>query len=271
VLHKEVMGELYKHPEEYDLEHLGDCEDIDFYVSLARKLKPRRVLEVGCGTGRITLPLAEEGARLGFEVVGLDCQSEMLAKAADRRLQAPPEVRERLILVQADMRMWRADSPFDLIVTPCSSITHLLSLQDQLAVWRLCRSNLASKGRFVVEVMMPNMAVFADSFQVPVRTPVEVDIDKFDEADGIRLIRRKTTHYLSDDQRAQIRFVYEKYKDGRAIEQYIDDFAGHVYFPRELELLFIHSGFEVEHTFGDFRERPLKPNSPLIIMIGQSV
>src|ERR1700682_2010974 len=96
---KEFMGVLYKHPEEYDLEHLCDCEDIDFYVSLARKLKPRRVLEVGCGTGRITLPLAEEGARLGFEVGGLDCQSEMLAKAADRRLQAPPEVRERLILV----------------------------------------------------------------------------------------------------------------------------------------------------------------------------
>jgi ubiquinone/menaquinone biosynthesis C-methylase UbiE len=66
------MGELYKHPEEYDLEHLGDSDDIDFYVSLARKLKPRRILELGCGTGRITLPLAEEGARLGFEVVGLD-------------------------------------------------------------------------------------------------------------------------------------------------------------------------------------------------------
>jgi SAM-dependent methyltransferase len=263
------MGELYKHPEEYDLEHLGDSDDIDFYVSLARKLKPRRILELGCGTGRITLPLAEEGARLGSEVVGLDSQSEMLDKAANRRLQAPPEVRERLALIEADMRVWRADSPFDLVVTPCSSVTHLLSLQDQLTVWKLCRSNLAQNGRFVVEVMMPNMAVFADSFQVPVRTPVEVDIDKFDESDGIRLIRRKTTHYLSDDQRAQTRFLYEKYKDGRAIEQYIDDFAGHVYFPRELELLFIHSGFKVEHTFGDFRRRPLQPNSPLIIMIGK--
>jgi ubiquinone/menaquinone biosynthesis C-methylase UbiE len=139
------MGELYKHPEEYDLEHLGDSsDDIDFYVSLARKLKPRRILELGSGTGRITLPLAEEGARLGFEVVGLDSQSEMLGKAAKRRLQAPPEVRERLALIEADMRVWRSDSPFDFVVTPCSSVMHLLSLQDQLTVWKLCRSNLAS-------------------------------------------------------------------------------------------------------------------------------
>jgi SAM-dependent methyltransferase len=109
------VGELYKHPEEYDLEHLGDSDDIDFYVSLARKLKPRRILELGCGTGRITLPLAEEGARLGFEVVGLDSQSEMLGKAANRRLQAPPEVRERLALIEADMRVWRAR----LALRPC--------------------------------------------------------------------------------------------------------------------------------------------------------
>jgi trans-aconitate methyltransferase len=138
------MGELYKYPEEYDLEHLGDSDDIDFYVSLAHKLKPRRILELGSGTGRITLPLAEEGARLGFEVVGLDSQSEMLGKAAKRRLQAPPEVRERLALIEADMRVWRSDSPFDFVVTPCSSVMHLLSLQDQLTVWKLCRSNLAS-------------------------------------------------------------------------------------------------------------------------------
>jgi len=68
------MSDLYKHPEEYDREHLGDEEDVGFYLSLSRRLAPRKVLEVGCGTGRITLPLAQ----IGLDLVGLDNQPEML-------------------------------------------------------------------------------------------------------------------------------------------------------------------------------------------------
>jgi ubiquinone/menaquinone biosynthesis C-methylase UbiE len=234
-----------------------------------RKLQPRKVLELGCGTGRITLPLAEQGAQLAFDVTGLDSQAEMLESAKTRHLEASPEVRERLRLIHGDMRTWQSESAFDLIVIPCSSISHLLTLQDQLAVWNQCRRNLRPGGRFVVEIPMPNMATFADSFNVPPRALVEIDIDKWDQADGVRFIRRKTSRYLSDEQCAQTRFFYEKYRNGRAVDGYIDDFAGHVFFPRELQLLFIHTGFEVEQTFGDYKGRPLKPNSPLIIMIGK--
>jgi ubiquinone/menaquinone biosynthesis C-methylase UbiE len=263
------MSDLYRHPEEYDLEHLGDSEDVEFYVSLVRRLQPRKVLELGCGTGRITLPLAEQGAQLAFDVTGLDSQAEMLETAKQRLLEAPPKVRERLRLIQGDMRTWQSESAFDLIVIPCSSISHLLTLQDQLTVWNQCRRNLRPGGRFVVEITMPNMATFADSFNVPPRALVEIDVDKSDESDGVRFIRRKTSRYLSHEQCAQTRFLYEKYQNGRAIDGYIDDFAGHVFFPRELQLLFLHTGFEVEQTLGDYRGRPLKPNSPLIIMIGK--
>jgi ubiquinone/menaquinone biosynthesis C-methylase UbiE len=263
------MSDLYRHPEEYDLEHLGDSEDVEFYVSLVRRLQPRKVLELGCGTGRITLPLAEQGAQLAFDVIGLDSQAEMLETAKKRQLEAPPKVRERLRLIQGDMRTWQSESAFDLIVIPCSSISHLLTLQDQLTVWNQCRRNLRPGGRFVVEITMPNMATFADSFNVPPRALVEIDVDKSDESDGVRFIRRKTSRYLSHEQCAQTRFLYEKYQNGRAIDGYIDDFAGHVFFPRELQLLFLHTGFEVEQTLGDYRGRPLKPNSPLIIMIGK--
>ena len=263
------MSDLYRHPDEYDLEHLGDSEDVEFYVSLVRKLRPQRVLELGCGTGRITLPLAEQGARLGFDVIGLDSQAEMLESANKRHLEAPPAVRERLRLIQADMRTWQSESAFDLIVIPCSSISHLLALKDQLAAWNQCRRNLTPGGRFLVEITMPNMAIFADSFNVPPRALVEIDVDKWDESDGVRFIRRKTSRYLSHEQCAQTRFLYEKYQNGRAVDGYIDDFVGHVFFPRELQLLFIHTGFEIEQTFGDYRGGPLKSNSPLIIMIGK--
>src|SRR6202795_690980 len=157
------MGDLYKHPEEYDREHLGDDEDISFYLSLSRRLTPRKVLELGCGTGRITLPLAE----LGFDVVGLDNQPEMLQKAQERRLLASAEIRQRLQFIAGDMRSWSAISDFDLILIPASSITHVLSLEDQLAVWRTCHGNLRPGGRLLVEATMPNMASFADSFSVP--------------------------------------------------------------------------------------------------------
>ena len=111
------MSDLYKHPEQYDREHLGDEEDIGFYLSLSRRLAPRRVLELGCGTGRITLPLAQ----LGFDVVGLDNQLEMLQKAEERRLQAPSEIRQRLQFIEGDMRTWSAGTAFDLILIPASA------------------------------------------------------------------------------------------------------------------------------------------------------
>jgi SAM-dependent methyltransferase len=259
------VSDLYKHPEEYDREHLGDEEDIGFYLALTRRLAPRKVLEVGCGTGRITLPLGQ----IGFDVVGLDNQPEMLQKAEERRLQAPPEIRQRVQFVEGDMRTWSAATDFDLIMIPASSITHVLDLEDQLTVWKICRDNLRPGGRLLVEVTMPNMASFADSFSVPLRTPVEIDIDNIDERDGTRLIRRKTTRYVNHEQLAQIRFMYEKYQHGRGVESFIDDFACHVFFPRELRLLFLHTGYEVEETLGDYRGRALRPDSPVMIMIGR--
>ncbi len=263
------MSDIYRHPDEYDLEHLGDEEDIRFYVSLLRTLRPRRILELGCGTGRITLPMAQEAARSGCEVIGLDNQSEMLEQAEQNRARLSSEARARLRFVAGDMRTFCVDSPVDLIVIPCSSLSHVLELEDQIAVFQRCYENLTPGGRFMVEVTMPNLAAYADSFSVPPRTPLEIDLDRTDDSDGTRLIRRKTTRYRSDRQLAEIRFLYEKYQHGRALESYIDDFASHVFFPRELELLFIHAGFEIERTVGDYRGKPLAANSSLIIMTGR--
>jgi len=263
------MGNLYKRPEDYDLEHLGYTEDVDFYTSLVHKYRPLNVLELGSGTGRITFPLAELGSELGYDVTGVDIEPEMMDKAIERRCSSSAEVQERLTFVIGDMRTWQADCRFDLILIPCCSITHILGLGDQLEVWRRCYENLTIGGRFVVETAMPNMDVFADSFRMPPRTPIELDIDIIDEGEGTRLLRRKTTRYLSDEQRAEIRFLYEKYKDGHGVDNFVDDFQSHVFFPRELRLLFMFTGYDVEETFGDYRSRRLNPQSPMIIMVGR--
>ena len=262
------MTELYRHPEDYDLEHLGDDEDVEFYTALARRLRPRRILELGCGTGRITFPLARLGAELGFTVTGLDSQREMLERSRQRLTQCRAEATGRVEFIQGDMRSWKSPSQFDLIVVPCSSIAHVLALDEQITLWRNAYGNLCGGGRFLVEVNMPDLAAFAGSSGASPRVPMEVDLDNYDETDGTRLIRRKTTRYLSHEQRAQIRFMYEKYCHAQGISSFIDDFTSHVFFPRELELLFVHSGFEIEMTCGDYRGRPLGADSRLIIMTG---
>ena len=263
------MSEIYKHPREYDLEHLGDDEDIRFYVSLLKQLKPRRVLELGCGTGRVTIPLAHEAAGLGCEVIGLDAAPAMLDRARESLADASLEVRQCVHFVAGDMRCFIAEAKLDLILIPCASLSHVLELDEQIAVFQRCHANLNPGGRFVVEVNMPNLAAYADSFRVPPRTALEIDLDRIDESDDTRLIRRKTTRYLSDHQLAEIRFLYEKYRDGVGSESRIDDFQSHVFFPRELELLFIHAGFQIERKIGDYRGRELAPNSPIVIMIGK--
>jgi hypothetical protein len=107
------------------------------------------------------------------------------------------------------MRSWSAQSDFHLILIPASSITHVHSLEDQLAVWKLV-TIIFGLGRRLVDVTMPNMAAYTDSFSVPARTPVEIDIDNVNEYDSTRLIRRKTTRYLNQEQSAQLRFMYEE-------------------------------------------------------------
>jgi hypothetical protein len=62
--------------------------------------------------------------------------------------------------------------------------------------------------------------------------------------------------------------MYEKYQHRRGVETFLDDVESHVFFPRELRLLFSHTGFEVEEMLGDYRGKALRAGSPVMIMIG---
>jgi SAM-dependent methyltransferase len=263
------MDVIYQRPQDYDLEHEADDEDIDFYVGLLRRLRPRRVLELASGSGRVTVPLARLAPALDCEIVGLEIAGTMLGEAERKRGSLDAAARERLTFVRGDIREWRADRPFDLIITPCSSLSHLLTVDDQLAAWRRAHGNLTAGGRFVADLTMPNLPVYAESMQTPPRTTLEIDIDTYDPNAGTRLLRYKTTRYLPDEQRAEIRFLYDKFPDGAGVDRFISDFDCHVYYPREVELLFRCTGFGIEARYGDYHGRPLRPSSRMMIVVGR--
>jgi SAM-dependent methyltransferase len=263
------MEAIYERPEDYDLEHEGDDDDVRFYVRLLDRWRPRRVMELASGTGRVTIPLARAAAGSGVEIVGLEREGPMLEEALRKRAELDPRERSGLLFIAADMRDWRTPEPFDLVIAPCSSLCHLLTLEDQLAAWRAASNNLRDGGRFVADLTMPNLAAYADSMQTPPRAFVEIDVDARDPRTGTRLLRYKTTRYLPHEQRAEIRFLYDRFPGDQGVDRYVSDFDSHVYFPREVELLFRLTGFSAETWFGDYGYRRLRSTSRQLIGVGR--
>lgn len=266
------MATIYSRPEEYDLEHGTGEEDVAFYRRLVQRLDAHTLVELGCGSGRITLPLAELAETRDLTITGIDLSDDMLAQAEAKLAQLPPGCRSRVRLRKDDMRTFVASPPVDLIVVPCSTMAHVLELEDQLAVWRAAHAGLKPGGRFVVDLTMPNLNAYADSMASPPRALVEMDIDQESEDRVHRLIRYKTTRYEAHRQRAHVHFLYDRFEthaDDEQARRYISDFESHVYFPRELQLLFLHSGFDIETTYGGYRGERLKSRSQALVMVGR--
>jgi SAM-dependent methyltransferase len=215
------MEAIYERPRDYDLEHEGDDEDVAFYVGLLEQWRPRRVMELASGSGRVTIPLARAAARASspIEIVGLEREGPMLDEAHRKRADLDERERAGVSFIRGDMRAWGSAEPFDLVIAPCSSLAHLLTLDDQLAAWRCAFDNLGNGGRFIADLTMPNLTAYADSMQTPPRTLVEIDVDAREPITGTRLLRYKTTRYVPHLQRAEIRFLYDRFPDGRQVKK----------------------------------------------------
>lgn len=131
----------------YDL-LTASLPDIPFYLEEARGTGGP-VLELGCGTGRVTLPLAAAG----LEVVGLDRAPGMLALAREKLKALAPEAQARVTLLEGDMRDFRLDRPFPLILIPYRSFQYLLTPEDQRQALASIRHHLVPGGRLIFTLL----------------------------------------------------------------------------------------------------------------------
>jgi SAM-dependent methyltransferase len=144
----------------YDLVHsfgpIGGPDVDGVWLPLARECGPP-ILELGCGTGRVLIPLA----RAGFEVTGLDSSAHMLAVAWRKLADETAEVRERVTLVKGDMGDFDLHRRFALIICPFNTFQLLLAREDQERALRCARRALRSGGRFALSVFNPRLDLLA--------------------------------------------------------------------------------------------------------------
>jgi SAM-dependent methyltransferase len=116
--------------------------------------RPSRVVDLGCGTGTIAIPLAQAG----LDVTGIDLSEDMLAVARDKEASARKELQVpgRLVWRQGDMREWSPEEPVDAVVSLCDCLNYLPDEGDLLRAFRSTYEGLAPGGTFLFDVHHAN-------------------------------------------------------------------------------------------------------------------
>lgn len=115
--------------------------DIDLYAGLAPE--GGEILELGAGTGRVAVALAERG----FRVMGVDAAPSMLRQAEARRSKLAQDVAARLEFRRADMAALALGQTFDAVICPFFGLAHLPAGAAWSNVFRGVAAHLAPSGR----------------------------------------------------------------------------------------------------------------------------
>jgi SAM-dependent methyltransferase len=233
---------LYRDGRHYDRSNVSYRDDIPFYLRQTEKYGAP-VLELACGTGRITIPIAQAG----FEISGLDVSKGMLSYAGEKtkNLNLP------ITWVHGDVRKFNLRKKFNLIIFPFNSIAHLHDLQSIDACFQRVKKHLAPGGRFILDMFNPEFRFIIRDSEEPRLVAEYPDPD----SDNTVVIT-ETHHY---DKATQVNHIQWHYQIGE--KEFTHELNMRIFFPRELDALLIHNGFEIEIKYGDFDESPFVSSS----------
>jgi SAM-dependent methyltransferase len=235
--------------------------DLEFYVGCAAAYGSP-ALELGCGTGRILLRVAEAGHR----VCGLDLSPYMLARCREKLSHLPAEVQQRVRLVAGDMTSFDLNESFSLILIPFRPFQHLLAVEDQLACLANAKRHLAPGGRLVFDLFQTDARRMHDPFFLAERPlPGEVALP-----DG-RVVRvgERTIAFHRAIQCNDVELIYYVTHPGGRVERLANPFRIRYFFHYEVEHLLARAGFRVSELFGDFTRAPLRDDSPDMIFVAE--
>lgn len=226
--------------------------DVDFYREFARKLGGP-VLELGCGTGRVAIPLARDGR----EVVGLDLSPHML-RLARSKAEGLPNIR----FVRGDMSRFDLGRKFRLIVVPFRAFQHLMTPKAQRSCLEAVRRHLEPRGRFLVQLFVPRLEYCLEqAAQAPASRDEVVDPRTGDRwtlsvanrrNDALRQTMRETWIWTRRD------------SAGREVQRTEDELSLRWTFVDEMRHLLELSGLEPVACYGNFQKGPVTSRSEQI-------
>jgi len=225
---------------------LFDCkENIEFFYHYARQAG--EILDIGAGTGRIAIPLAERG-------VNVFCvePSPAMRHEFEKKLARRPELRERIELVDADASSFHFERKFRAAFLS-GSFDHFLNDEQRLASLKNIGDHLEIGGQLIFDVYLGLLEARPCS---PGGTVKEGDFEYH------RYISRKR---LANNTQ-QTHLVFETYQEGKLLEKVEEDsLVGIICWENILHLLG-KAGYRVNRAFSNYDFTPYEEPSPLLIV-----
>ena len=242
----------------YDAENEDKTDDLALYHELVADTGDP-ALEVGCGTGRVMLHLAQAGAR----IVGVELSEAMLARAR-RKLDGRRDLAPLVTFVSGDALTADLPRNFKLIIVPYNTFMHFNTQGHQLAALRRFHDLLADGGWLALDLPNAGEAYASkdDGALVLERMFVEPE-------SGHLVMQHSVSSLDRVAQQLHVTWIYDEIADDGAVHRTLAPLLLRYVFPGEMDLLLAAAGLRRTDVYGDYDRAPFADGSPRMIVIAE--
>lgn len=233
-------------------------QDIELLLHLAEKVEVP-ILDLCCGTGRLTMPLA----RAGHTVVGVDISPRQIAGFRARLAKEPPEVQARVTALCEDICKLDLEPRFGFAFVGFNSINLLNDKDLQRIAIGAAAACLMPGGSLLVELLNPfRSSIFGAQFANPMATRTDPDT-------GLSYIKFGVPSAMLADQKQVITGWYDVTEPDKSFRRSPFTMGFRFIFPHELELMFELAGLETKLIAGEHQGAAYGINSSRLIGIAR--
>ena len=243
----------------YDQIHVSLTADLPFVLKLVQE-QGGPVLELGSGTGRLLIPLAEAG----FAVTGIDNSPQMLAIAGQRLAQKPAAVRQAVTLLQKDMLNLTPETTAARFAVALLSYNTLLHFQAEDA-GRLLRGAahlLRPEGLLFIDMANPFLITAADYPDDPV-----LETSFIDEVSDERVEQWSRSSLDTQTQTLTVSWLFRP-QDEKSETQAVK-IEYHYLYPHQIILFLQQAGFKLEKMLGSYTGEPFQEESERLLLLAK--
>ncbi|MDE2748486.1 MAG: class I SAM-dependent methyltransferase [Chloroflexota bacterium] len=224
----------------YDAENADKTDDLAMYSRLAAEYGGE-ILDVGCGTGRVLIHLAQAG----HSVHGIDNDGAMLERL-ERKLERQPQLRERISVAKADVLRHEFERKFKLILLTYNLLMHFREQERQINLLQRLRRWLAADGALVID--LPNAG---PAFASEDTESLTLERSFLDEESGHMIMLQSVSVLDRAAQTLHIDWIYDEIDGDGAVKRQLAPHQLRYFFLPELRLLLARCGFGIDSVFGD--------------------